>query len=135
MVKEAKLSKEIVVTVTNKIGILADMSRLLADAGINIDAVAGYAVGNEARIMLVTPDDARAEETLKKANYTSIKLNDCIVVDLENKPGALKDITAKMASEMLDIKQIYGSACTAGCPAKIIISTTDNQKAIAAFKK
>lgn len=135
MVKEAKLGKEIVVTVTNKIGILADMSKLLAGQGINIDAVAGFAVGNEARIMLVTPDDTKAIEILKKANYTSIRQNDCIVVDLENKPGALRDITAKMASEMIDIKQIYGSACTDGCPAKIIISTTDNQKALAALKK
>jgi len=36
---------------------------------------------------------------------------------------------------MIDIKEIYGSACTAGCPAKIIIITTDNQKALAALKK
>jgi hypothetical protein len=135
MVMDAKLGKEIVVTVANKIGILADMSKRLADEGINIDAVAGYAVRHEAKIILVTPDDTRAVEILKKANYASIKQNDCIVVDLENKPGALRDITSRMASATIDIKQIYGSACTAGCPAKIIISTTDNQKALAALKK
>jgi hypothetical protein len=135
MVKEVKLSKEIVVTVANKIGVLADMSKLLADEGINIDAVAGFAAAHEAKIMLVTQDSVRASIILKKANYNAIKENEVIVVDLENKPGALKDITAKMAAEMVDIKQIYGSACTAGCPAKIVISTTDNPKVLAALKK
>ena len=135
MVNEVKLRKEIVVTVTNEIGVLADMSKLMADKGINIEAVAGYAAGNEARIMLVAADDVKAVEILKQANYTNIKLNEIIIVDLENKPGALKVITSKMASEMVDIKHIYGSACTAGCPAKIVISTTDNQKALAALKK
>jgi len=135
MVKEVKLSKEIVVTVANKIGILADISKLMAQQGINIEAVAGYAAGNEARIMLVTQDHGKAVDILKKSNYTSIKENEVIVASMKNEPGALKDITAKMASEMIDMKQIYGSACTAGCPAKIIISTTDNQKALAALKK
>lgn len=135
MLKGAQLGKEIVVTLVNKIGILADMSKLLADHGINIEAVAGYAVGNEAKIMLVTDDNLRASDALKKAGYKSLKENETVILELENKPGALKYITSKLASEGIDIKQVYGTACPSGCPAKIVISTSDNEKAIVAFKK
>ncbi|MDD5596198.1 MAG: ACT domain-containing protein, partial [Candidatus Omnitrophica bacterium] len=65
MIKSANLAKEIVVTVVNKIGILADISKLVADHGINIEAVAGYAdKDNNAKIMLVTDDNLRVTDAL-----------------------------------------------------------------------
>ncbi|MDD5431887.1 MAG: ACT domain-containing protein [Candidatus Omnitrophica bacterium] len=135
MVRSAKLSKEIVVTVVNKIGILADMSKLLADHGVNIEAVAGYAVNNEAKIMLITDDNLRSSDALKKAGYKSLVEREVLVVELENKPGALKQITAKLSGENIDIKQVYGTVCSGSCPAKIVLATSDNEKAIVAFKK
>jgi len=135
MISQAQLAKEIAVTVVNKIGVLADMSKLLAESGVNIEAVAGYAVDKEAKIMLVTNDDVRSVDALKKSGYTSIKENEVVVIELEDKPGALKNITARLAAEGIDIKQIYGTTCSGGCPAKLVISTTDNEKALVAFKK
>jgi hypothetical protein len=135
MIKEAKLGKEIVVTVVNKIGVLADMSRLLADHGINIEAVAGYGVDKEARIMLVAEDNVRAVEALQNGGYKSITEEEVVIVDLENKPGVLKDITAKLSAASVDIKHVYGTTCSAGCPAKIVFSTNNNEKALVAFKR
>lgn len=135
MIKSAKLGKEIVITVSNKIGVLADMSKLVADHGINIDAVAGYAVNNEAKIMLVTGDNLRAVDALKKAGYTSLKEEEVVIVELENKTGALKNITAALSGQGIDIKHVYGTVCSAGCPAKLVLSTSDNEKALVTFKK
>lgn len=137
MIKSANLAKEIMVTVVNKIGILADMSKLVAEHGINIEAVAGYAGNdNNAKIMLVTQDSLRCSDALKKAEYRSLQERDVIVVELENKTGALKYLTAILAAEGIDITQIYGTTCSAGdCPARIVISTVDNEKAIVALKK
>ena len=135
MIKSAQLSKEIVVTVSNKIGVLAEMSKLVADHGINIDAVAGYAANDEAKIMLVTGDNLRIVDALKKAGYKAIKEEEVVVLDLENKPGALKNITAGLAGQGIDIKHVYGTVCAGGCPAKIVLSTSDNEKALVTFKK
>jgi len=134
MLKNANLAKEIVVTVVNKIGVLADMSKILADHGINIEAVAGYSVELEAKIMLVTDDNLRAMDALKMNNYKSLAEKDILLVELENKAGALKNITAKLASAGIDIKYIYGTACPTGCPATIALSTSDNDKALVVFK-
>lgn len=135
MVKQVTMAKEIVVTVVNKIGILADMSSLLGDMAVNIEAVAGYAAANEAKIMLVTSDNTRAVDDLKKKGYKNIRENEVLLIDLENKPGALKLITTKLAQETIDIKQVYGTVCGSGCPAKLVLSTDNNQKAFVALKK
>jgi hypothetical protein len=135
MIKDAKLAKEISVSVVNKIGVLADISKLVTEHGVNIEAVAGYGLGKEAKIMLVCDDNLRALDALKKAGYNSIAENEVIVISLENKPGALKLITQELAAGGIDIKQIYGTTCPGGCPAKIILSTSDNKKALVAFKK
>ena len=135
MVKDANLGKEIVVTEKNKIGILANISKILADHGINIEGVAGYAAGGEAQIMLVAEDNLRAADAIKKAGYKSVKENEVVVVDLINKPGALKNITAKLVSGGIDIKYAYGTVCSGGCPAKLVLSTSNNEKAVVLFKE
>lgn len=135
MIVGAKLGKELVVTLVNKIGILADMSKIVAEHGINIEAVAGYSVDNEATIMLFTDDNLRAREALEKKGYKNIQEKEVVMLDLENKPGVLKNITAKLAAEGIDIRYVYGTACSGGCPSRIVLSTSDNAKALVVFKK
>lgn len=135
MVINAELGKEIVVTVVNKIGILADMSKILADHGVNIEAAAGYAKDGEAKIMLIADDNLRATDALKKAGYKGAKENPVVIVELENKPGALKNITARLAAENIDLKSVYGTTCAGNCPAKLILSTNNDEKTLLIFKK
>ena len=134
MLKDVNLGKELVVSLSNKVGILADISKILADHGINVEGVAGYAQDNDAKIMIVAEDTLRAKEALLKSGYKAIKENEVLVVELENKPGALKIVTAKLAKDGIDIRYAYGSACPSGCPAKIIIATSDNEKAFISLK-
>ena len=134
MIQNAKLGKEIVVTIENRVGILAHISTVLADHGINIEGVAGYAANNEAKIMLVADDTLRAREAIEKAGYTNTKEKEVVVVDLQNKPGALKGITAMMAADKIDIVYLYGTACPAGCPARIVLSTSNNERALVLCK-
>lgn len=136
MFKGAQMGKEIAVSVVNKIGVLADMSKVLADHGINIEAVVGYGMeDNTAEILFVTDDNLRASDILKKRAYKSIKENEVVIVELENKPGALRHITEALAAKDIDIKYIYGSSCASSCPSKVVLSTSDNQKALLVFKK
>jgi len=57
-----------------------------------------------------------------------------IVVRVINKIGSLKNITSRLAKEGIDIIHIYGTACSGGCPAKIVFSTSNNEKALVVFK-
>ncbi len=135
MLKSAQLGKEIVVIVMNRIGVLADMAKILADHGINIQAVTGYAVNNDATIMVITEDNLRALDALKKAGYKSAKEHSVIILELENKAGALKNVTAKLAGGNIDIKYIYGTTCPGTCPSRVVLSTNNDEKALVAFRK
>ena len=134
MIKNAKMGKELVVTVPNKMGTMANISKILADHGINIEGVAGYVMGNEAKIMIVADDILRAGEALKKAGFKAIETKEVVVLELENKPGALKSLSAKISDAKIDIRYIYGTTCSGGCAATLIVATNDNEKALVVFK-
>ena len=134
MVKAVNLGKEIVVTTDNKIGILSHISRVLADHGINIEGIAGYSTDKVARLMFVVDDTLRAKEAIIKAGYKDTRESEIVIVDLENKPGALKVATAKLASEKVDIRYMYGTTCPDGCPARLIFATSENEKAVVSLK-
>ena len=134
MIKNASLGKELVIEVGNKVGVLAEISKILADHDINIEGVAGYAVDGKATIMVATDDSVRASDALRKAGYNALKENEVVMVDLVNKTGALKNLSAKLATAGIDIKYTYGTICTEGCPARLILSTNNNEKALVLFK-
>jgi hypothetical protein len=109
---------------------LANICKILADHGINLDGVAGYAMGEEAAIMLITDDCVRASEALQQKGYSNIKENNILEVELENKVGALKIVTGKISEAGIDIKYAYGTTCSGSCAARIIMNTTNNDKAL-----
>jgi hypothetical protein len=137
MVKNAKSIKEISLRVVNKIGVLEDICRLLAERGINIEAVAGYSMDGspDAEIKLVTEDSVRALEILHKNHYNQTREKEVLSIELENKPGALKLMTSRLAGEGIDIKYIYGSACPDNCPSRLVLSSSDDEKALVLFTK
>ncbi len=135
MIKDAKLIKEVVVKSENKSGVLANITKLLADHDINVEGMAGYAEDGQAVMMMVTDDNLRATDALKKSGYKTVKESEAVIVDLVNKPGALKNLTARLAAEKIDIKYAYGTVCAEGCPARIVLSTSNNEKAFVLFKE
>ncbi|MFH1867497.1 MAG: hypothetical protein ABH843_00875 [Candidatus Omnitrophota bacterium] len=135
LTRNAHLTKEIVITVANEIGVLDDLSRILSENSVNIEAISGYAASGKAVIMLLTDNNRRALSVLQKERYTSAEEKEVVVIDIINKPGTLRSITAKLAAEGIDIKHNYGTICPRGCPARIIISTSDNERAFLIFKE
>lgn len=137
MIRKVIAAREIIISVSNKIGVLADVAAIVADHGINIGAIAGYGKSDkkEAEVLLVTSDNLRAVDALKKSGYGVPAERDVLVLELENKPGVLKTITRVLAENGVDIKHVYGSACPGGCPATVVLNTSDNVKALVAFKK
>lgn len=135
MVKNVYLGEEIVINTKNKIGLLADISTMLANNGVNVDAVVGYEVGTSAKLMLVTNANIRILNDLRKKKYKLVKEAEVVIVDLENKPGALKVVTTELRKNKIDIKYLYVTACSCGCSSRMVLSTDDNETAIALLSK
>ncbi|MFH1995539.1 MAG: hypothetical protein ABIJ27_00910 [Candidatus Omnitrophota bacterium] len=131
MIKSVTLGEEIVVSTKNNIGLLADISKMVADYGINISAVLGHEVNGQAQLLLVTSANIRIIDELRKKGYESVEETEVVVIDLENKPGALKVVTTELAKGKIDLRYLYVTSCSCGGSSRMVIQTTNNEKAMA----
>lgn len=133
MIKKITKGKEIYVRVINEVGILSKITSFLVNHSINIEAIFGYSadVGQEAGLTFITDDNFKAVETLIEHGYTAIRENNVLMVELENRPGSLKNISECLSQEGINIEYIYCTTCSAGCPAKLVVATSDNERAVA----
>lgn len=137
MIKKALLGKEVSVKVVNDIGTLSKVTSFLVNHGINLEGIAGYSTdfGEEAALMFITDNNAAAVDILMDHGYTGIQENEVIIVELENTPGSLKNISEIIAQNGINITYIYATTCAKGCPTKIVFSTSDNHTAINLLKE
>ena len=73
MIRSVVLGEEIVITTINKVGLLADISVMLANEGINVEAAVGYEIGRMAKLMVVTNANLKIVDQLKKKNTNPLK--------------------------------------------------------------
>jgi len=134
MIRNMTLGEEIVITTINKVGLLADISVMLANEGINIEAAVGYEIGRMAKLMLVTNANLKIVAELKRKRYKSVKEREVLLVELENKPGALKVVTTELKANKIDIKHLYVTT-SAGGWSRMVVQTSDNETAMALLNK
>ncbi|MBU1087556.1 MAG: ACT domain-containing protein [Candidatus Omnitrophica bacterium] len=136
MIKSMSIGREVSVVVINEVGALAKVTSFLVNHGINVEAVAGYSnhVGDQAGLMFITDDNVSAINELTHNGYEDVRENEVIIVELENTPGALKNISERLTQNDINIAYIYCTTCMQGCPAKIILSTSDNERAFELLK-
>ncbi len=137
MIKNITLGEEIAITTKNKVGILADVSKMLANKGINIEAVLGYEVGPTAKLLLVTNANLVIVTELKRMKYKLVRETEVLLVDIDNKPGALKVVCTEMKENKIDIKYLYLTPCTCSTrgSSRMVLQTSDNERAMAILSK
>jgi len=137
MIVSANLIKQVCVRTKNEVGALADVAKIVADRGLNLEAIAGYHKEgtNTAEIMLVADVERRAAEALTEGGYDDVSEHECILVELENKPGALKILAGKLAEADINITCTYGTICGGPCPAKIVLVTDNLQETLIVLKR
>ncbi|MEN6489099.1 MAG: ACT domain-containing protein, partial [Smithella sp.] len=90
---------------------------------------------DNAVIMLVVDDTRRAVEAIKERDFGSIEENDVIMLELDNKPGALKTITGLLAYKGVNIRYIYATTSRDTWYVKVILSTSENGKAFITLRE
>ena len=134
MIRNIKMGKEIAVVAENKIGILSSVAKKLAERGINITAISAQGPGGVALMNLVVDEHLRATDLLRKSGF-AFRISNVLLLEAEDRPGVLLAITRKLASAKIDILNIYGSAPASYGPCILVLSTSNNQKAIVQLKR
>jgi hypothetical protein len=119
--------KEVVVKVVNDIGVLANLTKLVSEKGVNILAVSSWTEGENGIVHLVTDDNLRAMDVLREKNYAPVE-RDVVLVEARHKPGMLRHLTDVLAREGIDIHYLYASGTIDTDTCLIVLTTANNDR-------
>ena len=134
MIQSVKPGKEIIVSAKNEAGLLSKLSKLFADRGVNIIAISAQVAGGAALLNFVVDEHVTAMDLLRKKKY-QVHENNVVLVQIEDKPGAMLRMTQRLMGKKIDLVNIYGSATNTYSPCLLVFSTNNDQKAMVALRK
>ncbi|MDR3224763.1 MAG: ACT domain-containing protein [Clostridiales Family XIII bacterium] len=118
--------------VENGPGKLADVTKILGDAGADLRAMS-IADTRDFGILRIIVDDAYgALSTLKEADYI-VSVTKVIAVEIRDKPGGLASVLAVLASAGISVEYLYAFVSQKAGNAYVILRVEDNDKAVAAL--
>ncbi len=97
--------REIIIPVANPPGTLADISETLALANVNIETIEAKALGESGVIVLSVDRYDTALRALSDAGYRAVT-EDALVLDLENRPGALAAVAKRLRDAEIGIRSL-----------------------------
>jgi hypothetical protein len=125
---KAKMAKEAIVRLSNRPGALAQVTRSIAEQGINIEAVIATVDGADAVIRLVGGDHQRMMNALRDQQLEAQEAR-VVVVEGGHRPGLLQLITEKLARENIDLLYLYATAVDAD-KCLVVLSSVNNEWAV-----
>jgi hypothetical protein len=120
---------EIFVVLENKPATLGEMCSHLAENGINIDAIGVF----QDTAKLLVQNLNKAVKILSKLDYTT-ELRDVLLVNLENRPGALAEVASKLGNKGINIEYCYSTLNKKKNSNAVILDVSDIDKAIKILK-
>ena len=128
-----KTATQLAIFMANRPGSLAQACAALADAGINIDALATEgdifgSQGGEMVVRMVVSDPGKAATVLAEEGAVAVK-TDVLLIEGGNKPGMLATITERLATGDVNIESVYLSAGADATRCVVILRPSDVEKA------
>ena len=114
-------TKQFTISLENRPGALAEVTRTLGSAKVNILALLGTAPGASGSVELVVEDARRARKALDDARLT-YKETTADEYELPNKPGALADCLGKLAAKGVNLNSICATVSKGGKKAVLVYS-------------
>ena len=97
---------QISVFVENKTGSLTAVTKLLAEAGINLRAFSIADTSEFGILRMIVDDPETTEEVLKRASMTVIR-TPVLAVRLEDRPGAMHSVMSVLADNGISVEYAY----------------------------
>jgi hypothetical protein len=121
--------EQISIFLENKAGRLAEVSRILAEAGINIRALSLADTSDFGILRLIVNDTAKAKEVLG-ANGFTVGKTDVVAVEVEDRPGGLHFILDILFKANVNVEYMYAFVQQSGNHAVIIFRFDDLEEAV-----
>ncbi len=103
--------KQLSLVLENIPGSLAHVCSLLADSGVNVQALSIADMVDTGELRLVVDNWKRAKAVIEEAGYDVLE-SEVILAEMKNTPGALADIAQKLAAANVNIEYFYAHYST-----------------------
>lgn len=124
------MSANITVHVADQPGELARLARVLATAGINLGGVCAVSnSGGTAEVNVLVDDLAPALEALEMAGIQITSEQEVLVLDLEDRPGAVAAVAQRLGEAEINIDLAYLATRT-----RLVLAPDDFETAVAALR-
>ena len=121
------MAKDLTVILEDRPGTLADMGEALGKAGINIEGCCGFRSEGKGVIHILVEDVVATRRELQQAGLEVRGEREVLVLEVEDRLGALGDVTRRIAKAGVNVDLIYLAANT-----RLVIGADDLHKARAA---
>ena len=120
---------QLVISGQSKPGVLAEVASVLGAAGVNIKAFSAPEVTGTGKLRLLVADLEAARLALREAK---IKFTEetALVLSLENKPGALKDVADLLTKSRINVRCGYCTPSREGKRAIVVLTVSNTDKAL-----
>jgi hypothetical protein len=116
--------KDITVVLANRPGTLAAMGEAMGKAGVNIEGLCGAAAQGPAAVHILVKDAAAARQALQEGGFEIAAEREVLVLEIDDRPGALGAVARKMARAGVNIDLAYLATHT-----RLVIGADDLDKA------
>lgn len=120
---------EVTAYLENKPGRLAKICSALADEKVNIQALSVMETANRGVLRLITDDTDRTRRVLTSLG-TESEVREVLVVEMDNRPGALAKVLERLADEHINVEYAYGGVGAAVGKSMGILHTSNPKRAL-----
>ena len=101
------MAVDLVIDIENTPGALAQVAAAISDAGVNIAAATCLGTGEHAELHILVPHGGAVRHLLAISHLAVTREREVVVVDVEDRPGVLADLTRKIARAGVDLDLVY----------------------------
>jgi len=101
------MAVDLVIDIENSPGALAEIAAAISDAGVNIAAATCIGTGDRAELHILVKHAEAARHSLAISHVAVSREREVVVVDVEDRPGVLADLTRKIARAGVDLDLVY----------------------------
>ena len=98
---------DLIIDIENSPGALAQTAAAISDAGVNIAAATCTGPAERAELHILVPRAEAAKHSLAISHLAVTREREVVVVDVEDRPGVLADLTRKVARAGVDLDLVY----------------------------
>src|SRR5215212_2263862 len=101
------MAVDLVIDIENTPGALARVAAAINDAGVNIAAATCIGPGEHAELHILVPQAEAVKPLLGISHIAVSRQRELVVVDVQDRPGVLADLTRTIARAGVDLDLVY----------------------------